>query len=99
MKRYQQREIRHIIDAAGGAAKLAAELDLTRQTVHNWTQVPADRVLRVEQITGIPREEIRLDVFTIQPVVRKLVGAALDQHKKKQKKLARIAARRKRVAS
>jgi len=51
------------IEAAGGAAKLARELGITTQAISQWRRVPVDRVSEVERVTGIPREELRPDVF------------------------------------
>lgn len=58
----------------GGAAGLAEKLTklnptraLTRQAVVQWKQVPADRVIDVEVITGISRHELRPDVFGKSP--------------------------------
>jgi DNA-binding transcriptional regulator YdaS (Cro superfamily) len=54
----------------GGAAGLADKLNeinpsrpLTRQAVHQWVQVPAVRAVDVEAVSGIPRYELRPDVF------------------------------------
>lgn len=43
--------------------KIAEGLKLTTQAVYAWDRVPAERVVQVEQITGIPREELRPDIF------------------------------------
>lgn len=54
----------------GGAAGLADKLNeinpsrpVTRQAVHQWVQVPAVRAVDVEAVSGIPRHELRPDVF------------------------------------
>jgi DNA-binding transcriptional regulator YdaS (Cro superfamily) len=54
--------------AGGGAVALSRELSLSGkplrpQAVSQWTQVPAERVLEVERITGISRHDLRPDVF------------------------------------
>lgn len=54
---------KHAIDLLGGVRKTAAECGLTTQAVYQWKQVPADKVLRIEQATGISRHELRPDVF------------------------------------
>jgi DNA-binding transcriptional regulator YdaS (Cro superfamily) len=36
---------------------------VTRQAVHQWLQVPAVRAVDVEAVSGIPRHELRPDVF------------------------------------
>lgn len=50
--------------AAGGPSKLAEALgDLSSQAVSQWKRVPAERVIAVEKITGIPRHELRPDLY------------------------------------
>lgn len=58
--------------ANGGNAGLASKLNainpdrgLTPQAISQWKQVPADRVLDVEAVTGISRHELRSDVFGV----------------------------------
>lgn len=38
--------------------ELARRLDLSRQLLHRWDHVPLKYLLKVEQITGIPRDQI-----------------------------------------
>lgn len=42
---------------------IAEGLKLTTQAVYAWPRVPAEKVVRVEEITGIPREELRPDLY------------------------------------
>lgn len=49
--------------AAGGPAGLAARLGISRQAVRQWRKVPTKRVPAVEQITGVPRHQLRPDVY------------------------------------
>lgn len=50
--------------AAGGPTGLARKLgDLTSQAISQWRRVPAERVLDVERETGIPRHELRPDIY------------------------------------
>jgi DNA-binding transcriptional regulator YdaS (Cro superfamily) len=51
------------IKAAGGGARLSRALGLTRQAVYLWKHVPVDHVLVVEQVTGIPRHDLRPDIY------------------------------------
>lgn len=55
------------IDKAGGQAALARQLGVKQQTIFGWLhhsrQVPAERVLAVERVTGIPRHELRPDIY------------------------------------
>ena len=64
------------IDAAGGVAQLARKIGISQPSVSNWAKVPAQRVIAVEAATGIPRTELRPDLFggrglsegTVEPV-------------------------------
>lgn len=47
----------------GRRTALAAQLGITPGALSQWTQVPPDRALDVERITGISRHELRPDVF------------------------------------
>lgn len=55
------------IEKAGGQAALARQLGIKQQTIFGWLhhsqQVPAERVLAVEKVTGIPRHELRPDIY------------------------------------
>ncbi len=43
--------------------KLATKLGISRQAVFKWRRIPAERVLKIEAITGIPKERLRPDLF------------------------------------
>lgn len=44
-------------------AQLARDLGITHGAVNQWTRVPAERVIEVERATGIPRQELRPDLY------------------------------------
>lgn len=44
-------------------SSLAKALGLTPSAVHQWGEVPAERVLEVERITGIPKSQLRPDLY------------------------------------
>ena len=54
---------RRACDKAGGADALAKALGITSQAFYSWKEVPPRRVLDIERITGIPRHEIRPDLY------------------------------------
>lgn len=52
-------------------ADLADALKVERSTVWRWCagRLPAERVVEVERITGIPREQLRPDLYTRLEIV------------------------------
>lgn len=53
----------HAIEAAGGVAELARKIGISQPSVSNWRKVPAQRVVAVEAVTGVPRSELRPDLY------------------------------------
>ena len=51
------------VDAAGGYRKLGRLLDISYQAIRQWNHIPAERMIEIEIITGVPREELRPDIF------------------------------------
>ncbi len=49
----------------GGVAKLAEMLGLSRQAVYKWKRVPAERAPQIERLTGVPRAELRPDLYEV----------------------------------
>lgn len=45
------------------ASAVAVELQITQSAISQWDQIPAERVLKIEQITGIPRGKLRPDLY------------------------------------
>ncbi|MCK1739586.1 molecular chaperone TorD family protein [Bradyrhizobium sp. 139] len=52
------------IDAAGGAAQLARKIGISQPSISNWSKIPAQRVIAVEAATGVPRKELRPDLYS-----------------------------------
>jgi TorA maturation chaperone TorD len=59
----RDRGLQQAIDAAGGIGALARGLGISQPSVSNWAKVPADRVVAVETLTGIPRADLRPDLY------------------------------------
>lgn len=53
-------------EKAGGIVKLSLALGLSRGAASQWRRVPAERVIEVERLTGIPREILRPDLYPVQ---------------------------------
>jgi TorA maturation chaperone TorD len=51
------------IRAAGGIGALARGLGISQPAVSNWQKTPAERVLAVEALTGVPRTVLRPDLY------------------------------------
>ena len=51
------------IDAAGGIGALARGLGIRQPSVSSWLKIPADRVLAIEALTGVSREQLRPDLY------------------------------------
>jgi len=58
-----KRALDKAIKAAGNGTNLARLLGVTRSAITQWSQVPVLKVLDVERITGVPREELRSDIY------------------------------------
>jgi DNA-binding transcriptional regulator YdaS (Cro superfamily) len=58
------------IENAGGQAQLAELLGVRQSHISNWKnrnkRVPAERVLMIERVTGVPRHELRPDLYPIE---------------------------------
>lgn len=50
-----------------GLSVIAREIGLTRQTIGKWKICPAEYVVGVEKVSGVPRHELRPDIFGALP--------------------------------
>ncbi|MEH6691314.1 MAG: YdaS family helix-turn-helix protein [Pseudorhizobium pelagicum] len=57
------RIVEEAAEKVGGIVALARELGIKHPSLHSWTRVPAERVLKIEKLTGIPRHRIRPDLY------------------------------------
>lgn len=51
------------IRAVGGVSELARRIGISQPSISNWDRVPAERVVAVEQATGITRTLLRPDLY------------------------------------
>ena len=60
--------LKRAIANAGGLAGLAGPLGISEQAVSQWDEVPPLRVLAVERVSGVPRSELRPDLYPAEAV-------------------------------
>lgn len=48
---------------AGGPVAVGKALGITHQAVLQWDQCPPIRVIELERLSGIPRHELRPDIY------------------------------------
>lgn len=53
------------IKAAGGPKALSVAIGVSHQAISQWSRAPAERVLQVEKATGVPRHELRPDLYPV----------------------------------
>jgi DNA-binding transcriptional regulator YdaS (Cro superfamily) len=51
------------VKAMGTRYALAKALGVEPSTVQRWQRIPAERVVEVERVTGVPREQLRPDLY------------------------------------
>lgn len=62
----QAEVIKNAIDKAGGVKAVAKAMQMSEEGVRLWHargRVPAERVVELEQLTGVPREALRPDLY------------------------------------
>jgi len=55
--------LQQAIRAVGGVTELARRIGIAQPSISNWTKVPAERVIAVEEATGIDRSILRPDLY------------------------------------
>lgn len=64
MNKTNEKAVQRAIARAGGMRPLANAIGVTYQAIQAWRKrIPAERVFDVELATGIPKEELRPDLF------------------------------------
>jgi DNA-binding transcriptional regulator YdaS (Cro superfamily) len=65
------------VEAVGGQAKTLAErLGVSPQAISQWKQIPSDRVIAVERITGVHRRFLRPDLHPPELPASELTAGA-----------------------
>lgn len=59
--------LQRAIEKAGSQEKLARLLGISQQAVQQWHQVPAGQIIAIERVTGVPREDLRPDLYRRLP--------------------------------
>ena len=55
--------LREAAQRVGGMSALAQSIGLTRSAIYQWKgRIPAERVMDIEEATGIPRTRLRPDL-------------------------------------
>jgi TorA maturation chaperone TorD len=66
------------IEAAGGVRALARQLGISQPAISSWKRVPSDRVIAVETATGVPRRDLRPDLYDQSPALADDKAAVMD---------------------
>lgn len=51
----------------GGPSAAGRALGISSQAVGQWRRIPPERVLQIEQLTGISRHDLRPDIYGPKP--------------------------------
>jgi DNA-binding transcriptional regulator YdaS (Cro superfamily) len=62
-KRITDSGLRKAIKAVGTRYQLAKLLGLKPASIQGWDRIPYERIVEVEKITGVPREELRPELY------------------------------------
>ena len=57
------RALLEAIEKAGGLRALARQLGIAHQSIAGWDKVPAERIVEIERVTGVPRQRLRPDLY------------------------------------
>lgn len=59
--------LRRCVAAVRTVSALARGMGVSRSVIYTWSRIPGDLVVKAEAATGIPREELRPDLYRDQP--------------------------------
>lgn len=63
LKQGRAPELMLLFAEPGSMTRLAAGLGLRKQALSHWHEVPVAYLVRIEELTGIPRRKLRPDLF------------------------------------
>jgi DNA-binding transcriptional regulator YdaS (Cro superfamily) len=57
--------VERVIEGGGGILQLASKCGVSHQAVYKWRRsgIPPRRVLLLERVSGVPRHELRPDLY------------------------------------
>lgn len=55
--------LKYLDEKRGRLSELARALDITPAAIKQWRVVPADKVVAISALTGIPRKDLRPDLY------------------------------------
>lgn len=56
--------LQRAINRVCGVTNLARKLGVTRSAIYQWgDEIPANRLVEIERLTGVPREQLRPDLY------------------------------------
>ncbi|NIW50572.1 MAG: hypothetical protein GWN14_29285 [candidate division Zixibacteria bacterium] len=55
--------MRKILRKVGSKYRLAKDLGISTQAVYQWRRIPVEHVLKIEEMTGVTRYEMRPDIY------------------------------------
>ena len=71
-------ELMNVFAAVGGVGALALKLGLSRQAVAVWHRVPFKHLNRVSELTGLPRQLIRPDLFDDERLILQMFDRGMN---------------------
>lgn len=69
--------LKEAVSVIGGGRALGRLLGLSHSAVRQWQRVPAERVLDVERASGVPRDQLRPDLYRQAVPMRPLLTGGL----------------------
>jgi DNA-binding transcriptional regulator YdaS (Cro superfamily) len=52
-----------LLEQFGGYRGLARAVGVTAEAIRHWKRVPAERVIKIEKVSGVAREQLRPDLY------------------------------------